>query len=54
MVDARFSVLAGVATLLVAVLAALSGAWAVAGVFGLLTIGFTVRAAQGRRRGRGS
>jgi hypothetical protein len=59
MVDARFSSLAALATLAVAVLGAAQQAWAVAAVFGLLSAGFALRALQGyrartggRRRGR--
>jgi hypothetical protein len=52
-VDARFSTVAALACLTVAVLSALGDAWAVAIVFGLLAGGFAVRALQGyRRRGR--
>jgi hypothetical protein len=54
MADIRFSVAAGAASLLVAILSALKAAWAPAVVFGLLALGFAVRAAQGygRRGGR--
>jgi hypothetical protein len=50
MVDARFSALAAVATLIVAVLAAAKGANVVAVVWGALAVGFGVRAAAGYRR----
>jgi hypothetical protein len=49
MVDARFSSIAAFATLVVAVLAAAQQAWAVAGVFALLSAGFALRALQGYR-----
>jgi hypothetical protein len=53
MVDARFSALAALASLVVVVLSALAGAWVAALVWGLLAAGFAVRALQGyRRRGR--
>jgi hypothetical protein len=53
MVDARFSTIASLASLAVALLAAGEAAWAVAIVFALLAAGFSVRAWQGyRRRGR--
>ena len=53
MVDVRFSALAALATLTVAVLSAVQGAVAVGAVFGLLALGFALRALQGlRRRGR--
>jgi len=51
MADVRFSLIAGVASLLVAVASGAKGRVAVAVVFGLLAIGFALRAAQGRRRG---
>jgi uncharacterized membrane protein len=48
-----FSICAGLASLLVSVLAAVKGAPAVAVVFGLLFVGFLLRAREGqRRRGR--
>lgn len=50
MVDARFSALAALATLLVAVLAAVAGAPVVAAIWGLLSLGFCVRALLGYRR----
>jgi hypothetical protein len=50
MVDARFSTLAAGATLLVAVLAALSGAAVVAAVWAALAVGFALRALIGYRR----
>jgi hypothetical protein len=49
MVDARFSSLAALATLAVAVLGAVQQAWAVAAVFTLLSAGFALRALQGHR-----
>ena len=49
MVDARFSSLAALATLVVAALGAAQEAWAVAAVFGLLSAGFALRALQGYR-----
>jgi hypothetical protein len=52
MVDARFSTIASLASLVVALLAAGEAAWAVAVVFGLLAVGFAVRALQGYRRRR--
>ncbi|HEY4450151.1 MAG TPA: hypothetical protein VGN13_00990 [Solirubrobacteraceae bacterium] len=50
MVDARFSTLAALASLAVAVLSAAAAAWAVAIVFAVLAAGFAVRALQGYRR----
>jgi hypothetical protein len=50
MVDARFSALAAVATLIVAVAAAVAGAPVVAAVWGVLSLGFCVRAVAGFRR----
>jgi hypothetical protein len=50
MVDARFSSLAALGTLVVAVLGAAQEAWAVAALFGLLSAGFALRALQGYRR----
>jgi hypothetical protein len=50
MVDARFSFLAGLATLIVAVLSALAGAPYVAAVWGALALGFALRALLGYRR----
>jgi uncharacterized MnhB-related membrane protein len=51
MVDARFSAIAAVLSLAVAILAAADSALAVAIVFGLLAAGFALRAVQsfGRR-----
>lgn len=48
-VDARFSTIAALASLLVAVASAAASAWAVAAVFGLLAAGFALRALQGYR-----
>jgi hypothetical protein len=48
-----FSICAGLASLLVAVLSAAKGAPAVAVVFGLLFAGFMLRAREGHRRRRG-
>ncbi len=48
-----FSICAGLASLLVAVLSAAKGAPAVAVVFGLLFVGFLLRAREGYRRRRG-
>jgi hypothetical protein len=45
-----FSVCAGIASLTVAVLAAVKGATVVAIVWGALTVGFAARAQYGRRR----
>ncbi len=50
MVDARFSTIAAMATLAVAVLAAVKGAPVAAAVWGLLAVGFAARAALGLRR----
>jgi len=50
MVDARFSTIASLATLAVAVLAAAAGAFVVAGLWGALALGFAIRAAAGYRR----
>jgi hypothetical protein len=49
-VDARFSALAAVATLVVTVLAAVAGATVVAAIWGALSLGFCVRAVAGFRR----
>jgi hypothetical protein len=49
-VDARFSTLAAIATLAVAVIAALAGAPVVAAVWGALSLGFCLRALLGYRR----
>jgi uncharacterized membrane protein len=48
-----FSICAALAALLVSVLSAVKGAWVVALVFGLLVIGFLLRAREGWRRGGG-
>jgi uncharacterized membrane protein len=45
-----FSVCAAVASLVISVLSAVKGAPAVAVVFGLLFVGFLLRAREGRRR----
>jgi hypothetical protein len=50
LVDARFSALAAIATLVVAVLAAVAGAPVVAAIWLLLSLGFGVRALIGYRR----
>jgi hypothetical protein len=47
-----FSICAALASLLVSVLSAIKGAPAVAVVFGLLFVGFLVRAREGQRRRR--
>jgi hypothetical protein len=44
-----FSVCAAAAALLVAVLSAVKGVWVVAAVFGMLVVGFLLRASEGRR-----
>ncbi len=49
MVDARFSAIAAVITLAVAILSGADAAWAPALVFGLIGFGFAARALQGRR-----
>jgi hypothetical protein len=49
MIDARFSTVAALCTLAVAAASGAAGAWAVAGVFALLSFGFAVRAARGYR-----
>jgi hypothetical protein len=49
-----FSICAGLASLLVSVLAAVKGAPAASVVFGLLFVGFMLRAREGHRRGRRS
>jgi predicted benzoate:H+ symporter BenE len=51
MVDFRFSLIAALACLMVALLAGVKGVGVVAAVWGLLAVGFLVRALQGRRRG---
>ncbi len=53
MVDARFSLIAALACLVVAGLAGVKGVVAVAAVWALLGVGFLLRALQGRRRGGG-
>jgi len=50
MADIRFSLIAGLASLLVAVASGVKGRVAVAVVFGLLAVGFVARALQGRSR----
>ncbi|HMD51974.1 MAG TPA: hypothetical protein VKG62_04610 [Solirubrobacteraceae bacterium] len=50
MADARFSVLAALACLIVTVLSAVRGAWAPSVVFALLTAGFLARGADSYRR----
>ncbi len=50
MVDARFSAIASVATLAVAVASALEGVLVVAAIWGALAVGFAVRALSGYRR----
>jgi uncharacterized membrane protein len=47
-----FSICAALASLLVSILSAVKGAPAVAVVFGLLFVGFLVRAREGHRRRR--
>jgi uncharacterized membrane protein len=47
-----FSICAAFASLVVSVLSAVKGAPAVAVVFGLLFVGFLLRAREGRRRAR--
>ncbi len=49
-----FSICAALASLAVSVLSAVKGAPAVAVVFGLLFVGFLLRAHEGRRRSRRS
>jgi hypothetical protein len=48
-----FSICAALAALVVAVLSAAKGVWVVAVVFGLLVVGFLLRAREGWRRGSG-
>ena len=53
MADAVFSVVAASLSLVVSVGAAAKGAWAPAAAFGLLVVGFSLRARYSyRRRGR--
>jgi hypothetical protein len=47
-----FSICAGFASLFVSILSAAKGAPAVSVVFGLLFVGFMLRAREGHRRGR--
>ncbi|HEX3518387.1 MAG TPA: hypothetical protein VHT29_05075 [Solirubrobacteraceae bacterium] len=47
MADIRFSLAACTLSLLVAILALIQAAWAPAVLFGLLALGFAVRAVQG-------
>lgn len=49
MANVTFSVFAAVAALVVVVLSAVKGVWIVAVVFGLLVVGFLLRAREGRR-----
>ena len=49
--NATFSLCAATGALLVSTLSAVKGRWAVAIVFGLLVVGFLVRALEGRREG---
>jgi hypothetical protein len=49
MANLAFSLCAAVAASVVVVLAAVKGVWPVAIVFGLLVIGFLLRATEGRR-----
>jgi uncharacterized membrane protein len=46
-----FSICAALAALVVSVLSAAKGAWVVALVFGLLVVGFLLRAREGYSRG---
>jgi uncharacterized membrane protein len=46
-----FSICAALTALVVSVLSAAKGAWVVALVFGLLVVGFLLRAREGHRRG---
>lgn len=48
-VDARFSALAGLGCLLVAILTALASVWPPSILFALLSLGFFIRAADGYR-----
>jgi Flp pilus assembly protein TadB len=48
-----FSICAAVAALVVSVLSAAKGSWVVALVFGLLVVGFLLRAREGHRRDGG-
>jgi hypothetical protein len=50
--NVAFSVCAAAASLLITVLSAAKGATAVAIVFGMLFVGFLLRAGQGHRRRR--
>ncbi|HTB70850.1 MAG TPA: hypothetical protein VK707_07720 [Solirubrobacteraceae bacterium] len=50
MANITFSLCAAAASLAIAILAAVKGASIVAVVWGLLAIGFVIRAAYGRRR----
>jgi hypothetical protein len=52
MADIRFSLAACTLSLLVAILALIQAAWAPAALFGVLAVGFAVRAGQGRRSRR--
>lgn len=45
------SICAALAALVVSILSAAKGAWVVAVVFGLLVVGFMLRAREGYRRG---
>ena len=51
MANVTFSVCAGVASLVIAILAAAKGAYWVAAVWALLAVGFAARAGYGLRRG---
>jgi hypothetical protein len=48
MANVTFSVLAAAAALAVVILSAVKGVWVVAVVFGLLVVGFLLRAREGR------
>ena len=52
MANTAFSLFAASVRLVIVILAALAGVWAVAAVFGMLTVGFLLRATETRWRGR--
>jgi hypothetical protein len=50
--NTAFSLFAASVSLVIVILAAVAGIWAVAALFGLLTVGFLLRATETRWRGR--
>jgi hypothetical protein len=50
--NTAYSLFAACVSLMIVILAAVAGVWAVSAVFGLLTVGFLLRATETRWRGR--